>query len=279
MSDPAADSLPAGPGVPARPSSDKGPPDAPLVLLVDDDEPKRYLIERTLRRGGYAVREAATGGAALALATGDGGGRKPDLVILDVHLPDLDGMEVCRRLKADPATARIPVLHLSTVYVGSDDRTRGLEGGADGYLNQNAEPPELLATVRALLRTRAAEEAARAAARGWRATFDAIRDGIALLDGGGTVRRCNAALGPVLGRPADDLTGCPLRDILPPADPAEGGGGDPFPKCVADPLRTASRTNARPNCGAATAGSASRWTPSPATTAAGRTGRSAWSPT
>ena len=158
MSDPAADSLPAGPGAPARPSSNKGLPDTPLVLLVDDDEPKRYLIERTLRRGGYAVREAATGGAALALATGDGGGRKPDLVILDVHLPDLDGMEVCRRLKADPATARIPVLHLSTVYVGSDDRTRGLEGGADGYLNQNAEPPELLATVRALLRTRAAEE-------------------------------------------------------------------------------------------------------------------------
>ena len=243
MTDPTTDSLPASPGVPAAASLERAAPDAPLVLIVDDDEPKRYLIARTLRRGGYAVREAATGRDALRLATGGsaggpdgaGDGRKPDVVILDVHLPDLDGMEVCRRLKADPATAAIPVLHLSTVYVGSDDRTRGLEGGADGYLNQNAEPPELLATVRALLRTRAAEEAARAAARGWRATFDAIRDGIALLDREGVVRRCNAALGPMLGRSPDELTGRSLREILPPVDGA-GADGEKFPECVAAPL-------------------------------------------
>ncbi|QDT14222.1 hybrid sensor histidine kinase/response regulator [Alienimonas californiensis] len=227
MSDPTTDSLPASPGRSAMTDA----PAAARLLVVDDDEPKRYTIVHTLRRAGYDVREAATGADALRLA---GGGSTepppdgpPDLVVLDVQLPDFSGLEVCRRLKANPATARIPVLHLSTVYVESGDRTRGLEGGADGYLNQSAEPEEVLATVRALLRVRRAEEAARRAARGWRATFDAIRDGICLLDADGVIRRCNAALAPMLGRTGDELLGRPLSDVLPAAENEEAAGGEP----------------------------------------------------
>ena len=106
-------------------------PDKPplTVLLVDDREVNRYAVSRILQKAQFVVREAATGEDALRLAA-----QKPDLVILDVNLPDLSGYEVCRRIKADPATTSIPVLHLSATFVGSEDRAEGLEGGADGYL-------------------------------------------------------------------------------------------------------------------------------------------------
>ena len=184
------------------------------ILLVDDDQPKRYTIAHVLRREGYHVVEGGTGSDALRLAA-----QRPDLIVLDVHLPDVDGFQVCRQLKADPATASIPVLHLSSVFVGSEFRTQGLDSGADGYLSQMIEPPELVATVRALLRTRRAEEAARRAARQWQATFDAIRDGIALLDRNGVLLRCNAALAGVLGRPGASLEGESLEQLLPLGDP------------------------------------------------------------
>ena len=77
---------------------------------------------------------------------------RPDLVILDVKLPDISGFEVCRRIKSDPATSVIPVLHISTTFVHLEDKIQGLDSGADGYLTNVAEPMELIATVRALLR-------------------------------------------------------------------------------------------------------------------------------
>src|SRR5262249_53123368 len=123
------------------------------VLNVDDDEAKRYTISRILKKEGFTVREAETGADALRKAVAE----RPDLIILDVSLPDLDGFEVCRRLKSNPDVAAIPVLHLSARFILSEHRTRGLDSGADGYLTQDVEPAELLATVRSLLRMREAE--------------------------------------------------------------------------------------------------------------------------
>lgn len=135
------------------------------ILIVDDEEDLRSTYRLILERAGFAVEEAASGAEALALAaTG------PDLVLLDIHLPDMDGYEVCRRLKHDPATGTIPVLHVSGMYRTSEDRTRGLETGSDGYLSRPVERKELIATVNALLRPRRIEadlrrsEARRAAA-------------------------------------------------------------------------------------------------------------------
>jgi signal transduction histidine kinase len=126
------------------------------ILAVDDNDALRYSLARTLKEGGYNVREASNGAEALRLAD-----ENPDLITLDVHLPDMDGFEICRRLKGNPRTAHIPVLHISATYVDTEYRVRGLETGADGYLAEPISRDELLATVGALLRLKQAERTAR----------------------------------------------------------------------------------------------------------------------
>jgi signal transduction histidine kinase len=178
------------------------------ILYVDDDAANRIAFSTALRHAGFDTREAATGGDALRLAA-----EGPDLIVLDVNLPDMDGFEVCRRIKAHPATSSIPVLHMSAVYVRSQDRTHGLEGGADGYLTKPVEPDEVVATIHSLLRIHRAEEAARAAARQWQATFDAIHDALCVLDRG-VVVRCNRAAADLFRRPVEAVVGRSYRDLL-----------------------------------------------------------------
>ena len=150
-------------------------PDQKVVILhVDDDEANRYAVTRSLTRAGFVVDEAANGSTALQKVA-----QRPDLIILDVRLPDIDGFEVCRRIKGDPLTAGIPVLHLSASAVTSEDKAYGLDGGADGYLIRPVEPVELVATVNALLRTKRAEaalEAANASIEASAAAAEAARD-------------------------------------------------------------------------------------------------------
>ncbi|WP_447978238.1 response regulator [Candidatus Nitrospira bockiana] len=181
----------------------------PAILVVDDDEANRYAKARMLRQAGYVVLEAATGGEALHLVAAE----RPDLVCLDVKLPDVNGHEVCRRIKSDSAN-RIMVLQMSASFIGQEDKVRGLEGGADGYLTSPTQPEEFLATVRSLLRIREAEAQLREAARQWRVTFDAIQDGIALLDERGVVLRCNRAWSKLLSQPFDEIVGRPCTDLL-----------------------------------------------------------------
>ncbi|HEY9881335.1 MAG TPA: response regulator, partial [Leptolyngbyaceae cyanobacterium] len=181
------------------------------ILHVDDNEANRYAVHRMLRRVGFNVIEAATGEAALELVAQ----AKPDLIILDVKLPDLNGFEVCRRLKANPATAFIPVLHLSASFVESRDKAQGLDSGADGYLAQPVEPIELIATVRALLRIRQAEESALILAQEWQSTFDAMNDGVCLLNEEGRVMRCNSAMTELLHKPFSELISCRHQELMP----------------------------------------------------------------
>lgn len=120
------------------------------VLVVDDTEATRYAVARTLLKSGFDIIEAANGFDALKLVESE----LPDLVTLDIHLPDILGFEVCRQIKKNPRTSYIPVLQVSASYVTSKDRIHGLEGGADSYLTHPFEPPVLVATVKALLRSR-----------------------------------------------------------------------------------------------------------------------------
>ena len=126
------------------------------VLAVDDNEALRYSLVRCLREAGYHTLEAKTGEEGLKLAA-----ELPDLVTLDVNLPDMSGFEVCRQLKSNPATAHIPVLHISATSIDPDSRIRGLAGGADAYLAEPLDRGELVATVGALLRLKNAEMLAR----------------------------------------------------------------------------------------------------------------------
>jgi len=125
------------------------------ILAVDDNDAIRYSLSRALQGGGYRVIEARNGTETLRLADDS-----PDLITLDVHLPDMDGFEVCRRLKANPRTAHIPVLHISATVTDTENRVRGLEA-ADGYLAEPVSREELLATVGSLLRLKRAEREAR----------------------------------------------------------------------------------------------------------------------
>ncbi|HZP40218.1 MAG TPA: ATP-binding protein, partial [Candidatus Binatia bacterium] len=132
-------------------------PEPQAVLVVDDNELARYGKSRILRRAGFDVSEAATGEEAMRSVAA----RPPRLVVLDVNLPDIDGWEICRRIKADPATASVLVLQVSATYVREEDTVRALEGGADACLTEPIEGPVLVATVKALLRARQAEDALR----------------------------------------------------------------------------------------------------------------------
>lgn len=116
------------------------------VLVVEDDEEIAEVLRRSLRTEGYEVRSAADGVEALDLAAGF----TPDLVVLDLGLPRMDGVEVCRRLRAE---GDVSILML-TARAETEDRVGGLDSGADDYLVKPFERQELLARIRALMRRR-----------------------------------------------------------------------------------------------------------------------------
>ncbi len=138
------------------------------ILCADDTDAQRYAVCRILRSAGFEVMEAASGKQALEMMP-----MGPDLVVLDVQLPDISGLDVCRRIKANPQTVRIPVLHISATMISTEARVAGLEGGADAYLVQPVVPEELVATVRALLRVHQAEEAIWQSNQQYRLFFEA----------------------------------------------------------------------------------------------------------
>jgi two-component system alkaline phosphatase synthesis response regulator PhoP len=122
------------------------------VLVVDDEEDILELVEYNLSRNGFEVTTVTSGEKALAIARG----AVPDLVVLDLMLPGLDGLETCRLLKRDPRTRDVPVLML-TARGDETDIVRGLEMGADDYVTKPFSPRVLLARVRAVLRRREEE--------------------------------------------------------------------------------------------------------------------------
>jgi two-component system, OmpR family, alkaline phosphatase synthesis response regulator PhoP len=117
------------------------------LLIVDDEEAILQLLEYNLRKEGYDVEMARTGEEALAMAQRS----HPDLMVLDLMLPGIDGLEVCREMKADRATARIPIIML-TAKTEDSDIVAGLELGAEDYVTKPFSPSVLVARVRACLR-------------------------------------------------------------------------------------------------------------------------------
>jgi signal transduction histidine kinase len=125
------------------------------ILNVDDHDAARYARSRFLNRAGFQVIEAGTGEEAIRMVHAE----RPHLVLLDVNLPDINGLQVCQQLRSDPETRRLPIIFLTASSRADEDVVTGLESGADNYLREPVEPTVLIATVRALLRAREAEEA------------------------------------------------------------------------------------------------------------------------
>jgi DNA-binding response OmpR family regulator len=118
----------------------------PKVLVVDDDRAIQQLLEVNLELDGYDVAKAVDGAEALEMVASFA----PDIVLLDVMMPRMDGREVCKRLKADPKTAALPIVFLSA-RAQEMDVSLGLELGAAAYLTKPFEPQDLLDTVRRVL--------------------------------------------------------------------------------------------------------------------------------
>jgi len=181
----------------------------PQILVVDDREQNRYVLRRMLQRAGYECEEACTGREALEYVRS-----LPDLVILDVHLPDLAGTEVCRRIKSDPDTAHVAVLEISAAFTTAEDKVKALDSGADGYLTHPLDSIVLEATVRSLLRLRKAEISAREAAAQWQSTFDSLQEGLAVIDANGTLVRMNGAFAEICRRAGPCEIGEPAAAVL-----------------------------------------------------------------
>jgi signal transduction histidine kinase len=179
------------------------------VLVVDDREANRYTTVHALSRAGFQVVEAETGKRALELSR-----NLPTVIVLDVKLPDILGYEVCRRIKANTQTRHIPVLQLSAAFQSNESKLFALESGADAYLIQPADPVVLVATVRSLVRLHSAESNARRAAQQWQATFDALSEGVAIVDAKGVIQRCNRAMTSLLGKTYGEIEDALLSDLL-----------------------------------------------------------------
>jgi CheY-like chemotaxis protein len=120
------------------------------VLVVDDNAATRYATARTLKAGGFNIVEAAAGAEALEL------GEFVSAVVLDVHLPDLIGFEVCRLLRSKATTAHLPIVYVSALYVSEEDQKQGMATGGNAYLVSPVDPEALLATLDQLIGERPA---------------------------------------------------------------------------------------------------------------------------
>lgn len=179
------------------------------ILCADDMEAQRYAMARVLRGAGFHVLEASTGRQALEMMPS-----RPDLVVLDVNLPDMSGLEVCKQIKSSEVTSRTPVLHVSATFVSTEARVAGLEGGGDAYLVQPIQAEELIATVRALLRVRKSEEALWENKQQYRLFFEANPLACWVFDVADLkILTVNAAAVEQYGYSREEFTNLTVRDI------------------------------------------------------------------
>jgi len=165
------------------------------IVLIDDDFVTQELVEFLLTDAGYRVVKAGTGMAGLELVRT----HRPDLVLLDVGLPDISGIEVCRRIKSDPALERTLVMHLSATHTSEKDMAEGLAGGADAYFTLPFQKEQLLARVDSLVRIARLESAMRANDTFFEHLYNQSDFGIAHTAPDGSMQSINEPLRRMLG--------------------------------------------------------------------------------
>jgi PAS domain S-box-containing protein len=180
------------------------------ILIVDDDPALQAIARRALQSAGYDTQVADNGPSALILARS----YRPDLMLLDVNMPEMDGFEVCQIIKSDPETRSIYILILSALVVDTDSKVQGLSIGADGYIERPVANRELVARVQALMRIRSAEIALQDSLKQWQATFDAVQDAIVLTDVNYNILRCNHAAAQLFDSPSEKIIGHKCYEIV-----------------------------------------------------------------
>ncbi len=180
-----------------------------LILIVDDQPYALHGVSRVLKSGGYETLEASTGTECLRLATD----QKPDLILLDVVLPDIDGREVCKHIKANPATKDIYVVLLSGIKTDSDSLAEGLDQGADGYIVRPIPNRELLARVKSLLRLKEAEKRLNEALEFNQKILATSSVGIATYSFDGRTTFTNVAMAHIIGGTKEQLLGQNFRQL------------------------------------------------------------------
>ena len=185
------------------------------VLCVDDNDVNRYVRMEILRAAGLDVLGCATGRDALALASKE----QPSVLVLDIRLPDLNGFEVCSRLKSDPKTKHIPVLHVSATGRFDSDLPEALAHDSDAYLREPIEPATLVATVTALIRTAGDRDRWRRSEARYRWFLEQAYEGVWVVDGTGRTEYVNARMAEMLKCPeAEQLIGRSAFDFVPDRD-------------------------------------------------------------
>ncbi len=186
---------------------------ASTILIVDDSLSARKLVQGLLAREGYQLALAVDGHDGIQKAEQ----LRPDVILLDVLLPDLDGFTVCQRLRAHPDLAEVPVL-LMTGLTEREHRLRGLEAGADDFLTKPIDADELRARLRTITRLNRYRTMQSERARFSRLA-ELSPDGIAVLDGAAIIQHANDSLARMLGLPSGaDLVGRPFSLLLRASD-------------------------------------------------------------
>ena len=188
-----------------------------LILLVDDDEQIRFLFATFLRREGHEVIEAGTGQKGLQLARS----RRPDLVLLDVGLPDMSGVEVCRLIKTDPTLIDVFIAFCSGEATSDEHKVSGFQTGADEYLVKPFGLQELSARVQTLLRLRNTTAALRASEEHHRKLIDILPDAVCLIHPKGRLLAGNSQTASMLGfANTEELLRKTIFDFTPPGEHA-----------------------------------------------------------
>jgi PAS domain S-box-containing protein len=190
-------------------SHSRTPTDVARILVVDDIQDTLDLFSILLEQAGYEVLTATTAHEGLQIVRE----QKPDLVLLDVMLPDMSGIEVCSRIKADLQTAAVLVVHVSGSRTSAENEVEGLDAGADGYLTKPIEPPALLAHVNALLRIKRTEQALHESVEEFRAAFSNALDAMLIVDDDSTCIDANPAACVLFGSSRDEMLNKRMLDF------------------------------------------------------------------
>lgn len=183
---------------------------APRVLVVDESDDLRLSFCTLLTQAGYQAMSAKTGEECLRLVKE----LLPDLVLLDVVLPDISGIEVCKAIKGDEKTSAVLVIQVSGLRTSAVNGAEHLETGADGFLTKPTDGRALLALVKALLRTRKSEETLRQMSAEFKAVFENTVDGIFIVDDNRMCIDVNSVACELLHRSREEIVNTPFLDLI-----------------------------------------------------------------